>query len=58
MVVGETEMLPLIAPAVDFTESLMWAQFPDAINHSNFPSPIVRPGTPATSTTLFRFSTQ
>ncbi len=33
---GEADRLAgmvLIAPAVDFTESLMWAQFPDAIKH-------------------------
>ena len=31
---------------------------PDAINHENFPSPIVRPGTPFQSTTIFTFSTE
>ena len=31
---------------------------PDAINHENFPSPIVRPGTPFESTTIFTFSTE
>ena len=31
---------------------------PDAINHENFPSPIVRPGTPFRSTTIFTFSTE
>ena len=31
---------------------------PDAINHDNFPSPIVRPGTPFESTTIFAFSTE
>lgn len=30
--------------------------FPDAINHPHFPSPIVRPGTPFQSETVFRFS--
>jgi aldose 1-epimerase len=29
--------------------------YPDAINHENFPSPIVRPGVPYQSTTVFRF---
>ncbi len=32
--------------------------FPDAINHPQFPSPIVRPGTPFRSTTQFVFSIQ
>ena len=32
--------------------------YPDAINHENFPSPILRPGTPYRSTTLFTFSTE
>jgi aldose 1-epimerase len=32
--------------------------YPDAINHPNFPSPIVRPGTPFETTTIFRFSTE
>ncbi len=31
---------------------------PDAINHDNFPSPIVRPDTPFQSTTIFAFSTE
>ena len=30
--------------------------YPDAINHENFPSPIVRPGTPYRATTIFTFS--
>ena len=29
--------------------------YPDAINHENFPSPILRPGTPFRSTTVFAF---
>ncbi len=29
--------------------------YPDAINHENFPSPIVRPGVPYRSTTVFTF---
>ncbi|HIF06336.1 MAG TPA: galactose mutarotase [Gemmatimonadetes bacterium] len=32
--------------------------YPDAINHDNFPSPIVRPGTPYRTTTVFTFSTE
>ena len=32
--------------------------YPDAINHENFPSPIVRPGTPYHTTTIFTFSTE
>ena len=32
--------------------------YPDAINHENFPSPIVRPGTPYRSTTVFAFSAE
>ena len=32
--------------------------YPDAINHENFPSPIVRPGTPFRTTTIFTFSTE
>jgi len=32
--------------------------YPDSINHPKFPSPIVRPGQPFTSTTVFRFSIQ
>jgi len=32
--------------------------YPDAINHENFPSPIVRPGTPFQTTTIFTFSAQ
>ena len=32
--------------------------YPDAINHANFPSPIVRPGMPYRSTTIFAFSTE
>ena len=31
---------------------------PDAINHENFPSPIVRPGTPYQTTTIFTFSAE
>ena len=31
--------------------------YPDAINHENFPSPILRPGTPYQTTTIFTFST-
>jgi aldose 1-epimerase len=31
--------------------------YPDAINHENFPSPILRPGTPFRTTTIFTFST-
>ena len=32
--------------------------YPDAINHQNFPSPIVRPGTPYRTSTVFAFSTE
>ena len=32
--------------------------YPDAINHENFPSPILRPGMPFRSTTVFTFSTE
>lgn len=32
--------------------------YPDSINHPHFPSPIVRPGSPFESVTVFRFSTQ
>ena len=32
--------------------------YPDAINHENLPSPIVRPGTPFQTTTIFTFSAQ
>ena len=32
--------------------------FPDAINHKNFPSPVVRPGTPYQTTTIFTFSAE
>lgn len=32
--------------------------YPDAINHENFPSPVVRPGTPFQTTTIFTFSTE
>lgn len=32
--------------------------YPDAINHENFPSPILRPGTPFQSTTIFTFSAE
>ena len=32
--------------------------FPDAINHENFPSPIVRPGAPYRTTTIFTFSAE
>ncbi|MEC7907688.1 MAG: aldose epimerase family protein, partial [Verrucomicrobiota bacterium] len=32
--------------------------YPDSINHPKFPSPIVRPGQPFTSTTVFKFSIQ
>ena len=32
--------------------------YPDAINHPNFPSPIVRPGVPYRSTTIFAFSAE
>jgi len=32
--------------------------YPDSINHPHFPSPIVRPGHPFTSTTVFKFSVQ
>jgi len=31
--------------------------FPDAINHPNFPSPILRPGQVYNQTTIFKFST-
>ena len=31
--------------------------YPDAINHENFPSPILRPGTPYQTTTIFTFAT-
>jgi aldose 1-epimerase len=30
--------------------------YPDSVNHPNFPSTIVRPGTPFKSTTVFKFS--
>ena len=32
--------------------------FPDAIHHKNFPSIVVRPGTPLQETTMFTFLTQ
>jgi aldose 1-epimerase len=32
--------------------------YPDAINHENFPSPIIRPGAPYRSTTIFAFSAE
>ncbi len=32
--------------------------YPDSINHLKFPSPIVRPGNPFSSVTVFKFSTQ
>ena len=32
--------------------------YPDAINHGDFPSPIVRPGTPYRTTTIFTFSAE
>ncbi len=32
--------------------------YPDAINHPHFPSPIVRPGQPFDSTTVFKFTTE
>ena len=32
--------------------------YPDAINHENFPSPILRPGTPYQTTTIFTFSAE
>ena len=32
--------------------------YPDAINHPNFPSPIVRPDSPFQTTTIFRFSVE
>jgi aldose 1-epimerase len=32
--------------------------YPDSINHPQFPSPIVRPSKPFTSTTQFVFSVQ
>ena len=31
--------------------------YPDAINHENFPSPILRPGIPYQTTTIFTFAT-
>lgn len=33
-------------------------QFPDAVHHSNFPSPILKPGVRYQSTTLYFFSTR
>ena len=33
-------------------------RYPDSINHPHFPSPIVRPGDPFTSATVFKFSVQ
>ena len=32
--------------------------YPDSINHPKFPSPIVRPGSPFSSETIFKFSVQ
>jgi aldose 1-epimerase len=32
--------------------------YPDAINHPNFPSPILRPGQTYTQTTIYKFSTR
>jgi len=32
--------------------------YPDAINHENFPSPILRPGIPYRTTTIFTFSAE
>jgi len=32
--------------------------YPDAINHENFPSPIIRPGAPYRTTTIFVFSAE
>ena len=32
--------------------------YPDAINHENFPSPILRPGIPYRTTTIFTFSVE
>jgi len=32
--------------------------FPDAVNHPNFPSPVIRPGAPLDTTTIFRFSVE
>ena len=32
--------------------------YPDAINHENFPSPILRPGVPYQTTTIFAFSAE
>jgi aldose 1-epimerase len=32
--------------------------YPDAINHENFPSPVLRPGIPYRTTTIFTFSVE
>lgn len=40
----------------NFAFCLEAQDFPDAINHPNFPSPILRPGQTYTQTTIYRFS--
>lgn len=42
----------------NFAFCLEAQDFPDAINHPNFPSPILRPGQTYSQTTIYKFSTR